>query len=404
MSLADKLKELVQEHAKYDPSLTKAGNPALPTTPLYDQDVEERANRQRKTAAQIRSEDQQILADSQFPSTDCFKPGELLLATSKNEALRESRWVHLRSCMYCQALVANTKVDEQAVAEISRLLAKDSTPRQVGWWERLLTLPPTPRFVLAMEIVLPVVLVGVAVGSVFLAHRLAIVPPTTVSLDPPSFSDARALLLGAFAVAPFLLLAVFALWIGRHFLFDGFRRSGAVYAGILLGVLAGGYAWWNVEQRARQTQITMMLLSSRVAEVAAASLSVHKNTGEFPNLDFSPGALVVKTTMHTTQQAEYNAHAAGLKGSVVADVRPDGGTVYWRGERESHELARLVLGKIRSVNADSVDVSWTNGTTGRVKASWDPFRKPGDTVITVVDARTNVATDVYPIATAEIRR
>jgi len=402
MTLSDKLKALVQEHAKkYDPAVTSARDATVPGKPLYVQDVEDRAKRQGKTPAQVRREDLEMLANSQFPSVQCLKPGELLLAASGHRDLRESRWTHLDACPYCQVLVANSGLDERFVAEMSRLLAqRPEEAEKVASWRRQLARVPTRAFMFTAELVAPIILVGVAVGSVVLANRLASPPPLELMATNLRASvNAEALLPGALALAAFLLIVSAALRMAKWSVFDRFRRSGAVYAGIIIGLVAGGYVWWDFGQRARQAQVTISLVSSRLAQVAAASMDVRDITGTFPKVEFSPGALEFSTAVNTPRRAIYSAQAKGLKGKLVADIRPDGGAVYWQREGKSLEVGRLVFGTIHSVGPDGIVISEPDGTKTTLKALRDPLRKPGEQVIAVVDPRTNAAAGVYPIAT-----
>jgi hypothetical protein len=121
MSL-EKLNQLVEEHVnKYEPAarLPKVA----PDTPLYWKDLEARAERSGKSLPEVHADAERLLTDSQYPTADCLKPDEVMLATVSPESLAGARWRHHDACSYCRLCVSLSRTDEAMLAELGRRLA-----------------------------------------------------------------------------------------------------------------------------------------------------------------------------------------------------------------------------------------------------------------------------------------
>jgi hypothetical protein len=155
--MSERLDALLREHAeKYDPAVLEAPHAAAPSDgqikSLYYQDLEQRADRQKITVAEVLARDQERLADSEFPTAECLKPGEVLLAALKHRSLPSARWQHYERCLFCQALVGTSRPDEATKADLIRVLAKRAVER-----------PATPlRLPLGKGFRLPVATIGTA--------------------------------------------------------------------------------------------------------------------------------------------------------------------------------------------------------------------------------------------------
>jgi hypothetical protein len=195
------------------------------------------------------------------------------------------------------------------------------------------------------------------------------------------------------------LAAVSALFLprmGRSFVLR--ESGGAMVGGLVLAIVAGGYVWWNVGQRSREAEVGVRLLSARLAQVSAASLDVHRTTGMFAAVESSSGALALTTPVRDRDFAVYRADVDGLRGHVVAEIRPNGGAVYWESKENREVVATLVVGTVESATSDEIVVRGPGQTRLRTVPR-DAARNPGDNVVAVVNPRTNGVIGVYPIAT-----
>jgi hypothetical protein len=255
------------------------------------------------------------------------------------------------------------------------------------------------RFGAALGFLTATLPVLVAVFVVFLLYRFA--PPLagasevvrsllTVTLQP---------VVAALVAA--VVLAAAAAWLATRVpagsrLFD---KRVALAAGAVLTLVVGVLTWRDLGQRAREMQVGLTLVNARLVEVVATSLEVHRTTGGFPRVESSQ-PLALTTSVHTADRAVYRASIEGLPGTVVADVRPDGGAIYWQRAhgREQLDLGGLVVGTIDAVTQDGFVLRDSRGTSVTIKARPDPARRPEDRVIAVVDPRTNTAITVHPVA------
>lgn len=137
MALRQELDDLVKAHAKYDPAVRLPADSELPREPLYLQALKAQAARDGVTVAEVFARDQKLLAESEYPSPQCLKPGDVTRAVVGLQALPVARQAHLEACLYCQALVAHSRPDEARIARIRTALARpEAVPTAEPVWRR----------------------------------------------------------------------------------------------------------------------------------------------------------------------------------------------------------------------------------------------------------------------------
>jgi hypothetical protein len=128
MSLVTTLKSLKKEYHQGEPAVSRMARAEAAqaadfadTVPLYLQDLNQRAERLGMGVEDLRARDQELLANSQFPSALCLKADEVFLAASCQ--LDEERLKHLEGCSYCQAVYHSCLPDEQNLQNARRGMA-----------------------------------------------------------------------------------------------------------------------------------------------------------------------------------------------------------------------------------------------------------------------------------------
>jgi len=384
--------------------------------PRPEQAAARRAARSGKSIDEVLFEDRARLRQSRYPGPECYQPYEVeqyFLGSLKPE-----RMAHTNTCAACSVLVqaampdaarAESIVEEvREMAEaISRATAAEPVAvRQplVPWWRRWRSRriwKPTSGFTLefgpALGFLAATLSVLVAVSGVSLVYRLALpfpeAPEVARAVAAISLQPALTALTAALAVA------VLVAWLVPRFRWAGVlasRRAVAV-AGLVLAVVAARYTWWDLGQRARQTQLGLSLVSDHLTQVVAESLNVRRSAGTFPLIEYDGGSVVLATALRDPDRAVYRARANGLKGDVVAHLWRDGGAVYWNRDGKSERVATLVLGTVDAVTPDTIVLHERQGTKLTIKVPPDLTRRRGEEVVAIIDQRTNTAASVYRV-------
>lgn len=390
--------------------------------------VASRAARASKSIGEIFAEDRARVRRSRYPGRECFEPYEIERYFLGD--LEAERAAHMNTCAACSALLHAATPDPakaerivEEVREMAEVLGRapadePNTVRKsrVRWWRHWLPRPisaPADGLVLACGTLLgffaATVVGAVATSWVGLRYRL---------WQPLSEAPGVASVVGGSILQPTiiaLIAAIAVIWLTRKLVsrvgWAVFRRWGGLalaVASFVLMIVAVEYVQRDLEQRTRQTQLGLRLVSARLTEVVAASVDYRRSTGAFPQVELNAEPVVLTTALYTPDRAVYRAITDGIKGAMVADVSADGGAVYWDRGGKSKQVVRvsvgkLVLGKIDTMTTDTLVLRERRGTKVTIKAPVDPTHKLGEEVVAIVDQHTNTAIGVYPVESRALR-
>ena len=142
------------------------------------------------------------------------------------------------------------------------------------------------------------------------------------------------------------------------------------------------------------TPTSLLSLESDATKMAADSLRTRFVDGDFPAQGNQSDTLRVSTVSRARNRAIYRASASGAPraGTIVADLKPDSGELYWapaqepRSSEQRETRAHFLVGKVTTAAPDRLVIENTHGEKVRLKPQLgQPLPALGQQLVAVVE-------------------
>lgn len=328
------------------------------------------------------------LVCSNYPTVECFLPDEIAEYIQCG-TLPENRLGHTDVCSACSMLLAaSLPGDFDNVLAGMTVADHDLQPESIGG--RIIRI-----FTDYGAIFLPaLLLILVYVALRFIDRQAAL---QTVFNDPLAWGF---LLGGTF----FYVLVSKAL--------VNYQKARWWSTAAIIGLVLLGFGYVNIRQ----------IRSAKVAEVARAfkwaqdqteslalrAIQQRQTTGQFPNAKQASSIIGSSKTSGTpkvsvetkesesaaTYAVKYIVTTADLKGQIVVEINPDGGTIKWEDGSNVLAQVQVLTATVKALDDGTSDdtvptVTFVNGASYRVSFDELPQLQPGTHVVAAVDPSTS---------------
>jgi hypothetical protein len=348
-----------------------------------------RAAQQNVSVDQLLIDQRTRLRASTYPSPDCFEPYEL--DQHAGGTLPAERKKHADVCEGCRVLLSSATASPDRVAafldEVDEIeIESEASP---AWEFGLEAVGAAAAFV-------------AVVGFGCFAFRF-IGPGTS---DPSSQAALRAQVT---ALAPLpIMIAAWGLGVWTlgtlvtRYTRDLLQRAGGAVSGAaVVGTVVVLLAWQNTSSLAASMRTAVAFAQTQLAAALAADGGPSRLAGltaaPSPLQTSSPFITVTAATPQNGPQ-RVSSNVYGLPGSVVAEMQPAGGNVYWEIASQKQKLGYFVYGSVDRSRADEfVLTDATNREHVIKKPAGSPDVANGSEVM-VFMTPTNEPVSVYPLA------
>ncbi len=373
-------------------------NEDFDTVPDWLDSFKERASRLGKSVKELLEDERKALRESNYPGPECLEPYELELYVK--DALHDDRITHTRECVPCAALL-NTAAPSAArlnslIAEIRKEAEKSSTAlpadrqkKQAIFSDAIATGVPILVSVWAALLVYWFSSQPTASEHIVNAVSWVVIKPALVALLA---------LVVVSAVAPH-----FYKFIGSHGLVAS--SSGVLAVSIPFALLLFYATYTSLVSNTRKSEIELTLLQTQLAQAIASSVNTQEKNQDPARINFGSGPVYVQRTSNTPNEITYQATVRGVAGKLVAQVRSNTGELYWQPSTkktekiENEEVAKLVLGTVKSVDSENIALVDKSGLSHYLKLPREmslPSR--GERVLAVVEPTNLSVRSVHSIS------
>jgi hypothetical protein len=329
--------------------------------------------------------DRERLRTSTYPGPECLEPYEV--EDYAVGSLSEDRVRHVETCSGCQVLVSGAvPSDTQVSAFLNDVRVTEPEP------EALLA----PRRVFWLDLVSVLAAAGATCSLGYAALRFV----------GPIASDSliRTAALGHLAGWAGTLLATLSL--GSLIAMAGFmlyRRellvwsSGALASGVVVGLVAvfSGWAYLNHTAEALRTAVTLSQVQlTRDVAVSLGPYLLNNSSLELRNVHVTTTSSLmnVAASQPEPNRLEFRSDVKGVPGSVIADIGPDGGRLYWDVAKEKERVGTILFGTVESSTGDQFVLGTADGKTHTLKRRGGaPRLADGSDVLVLVDPKDDQA-------------
>ncbi len=177
------------------------------------------------------------------------------------------------------------------------------------------------------------------------------------------------------------------------------NSGGAVIGAMLLSGVLVWQGWKLVDENTRRATVTFALAEERLSALVADSLGRWRVTGEFPIQQTTVGAVSVRTIAHSGRNAVYGMSTNAIPGTLIAEIRPDRGALYWKHANKEELRARLLVGNVASTQTGQIELIEPSGVSHVLKTS-ATLTPPESSqqFLVVVDPTKQTAIAFYPVA------
>jgi hypothetical protein len=366
----------------------QAPTAAAPTEPRSFGAARARAAQQNVSLDQLVAAERSRLRTSNYPGPDCFEPYEIEDHVARR--LTTERAEHADRCEGCRVLLSGASGPQEHMAEF--LAAMEAVEIESD-------AEPAREFTL--ELVGAAAAFVAVAGLGYLVFRFspaAADPSTQAALSTQLTQIAPAGLMTAGWAISLAILLVLRIQYTPDLLA---RARGAIVAGVVVGVVVALAGWRNATNFAGTMQTGLAYAQEQLTNAMAAAggpSGVTTGTATPSHLTTtSPLSTVTARTSDNGQSLVYS-NVKGLPGSVVAEIQPSGGNVYWEVANQKEPLGYILYGKIESSQAaDFVLIDPTQREHIIKKPAGAPEIVKGAEVI-VLMTPANEPVSVHPLA------
>jgi hypothetical protein len=384
--LAEILKERAQ---RLNVPLEKLDDLEDSQEPRFLQAVRSRAQRLGTTPEDVRSQDIDRLRVSRYPGPDCLEPEEIeqfaLTGILAGESLP-----HVEDCAACRGLLKklspSTEGLESFLAETrSHRVAPLIGPvgaQESASLDAIGVVSKRPSKADLADLVLAAAPVAVAVGVVYVLSNGA---PEFLPRDPMS---ATVMGTGVLLLVVGVCLALAARWPSALSLL--LTSRGALAGGTLVAAVA---MFVVLSQLSDRVNASVQLGEYQLREFVLASMDSRQSAGNFLPAS-AVGKFAMRTEQASSERTVYEAAAKGIPGTLVADIRPDTGYLWWQVGKERDLRASFVAGRVKRTLPDGVVIEDPAGNSRMLKlggeAAVNQGLKAGAFIIAALDSTKTV--------------
>lgn len=303
-----------------------------------------RAERLKVSLDDMLLEDRERLRASTYPGSECFEPYEV--EEYAVGALSPERARHIETCYGCRVLLGGVAPSDGQVAAFLDEV-RETEPDQVvlpfrarGFWFDLIAASAA----------------AVVVGGIGYFGLQFFGP---VAGDPSIRSAVLSQVTGLVRPIPVISLWVVSL-VALTRLLSRYGREvlktsgGALTAGVVLGLIAIFIGWKNVGDSTDSMRAVLRLQQVQLTEALAGSLGPDALNSSGSGLDakklhIDPSSLVrVAAWQPEPGRLLFQSSVEGLPGTMVADMQPNGGQMYWNFANRKEPLDQILYGTVES--------------------------------------------------------
>jgi len=341
--------------AGYDSRFRDPANKSSTEEPRSLIAARSRAARLNVSLGEMLRQDRERLRASTYPGPECLEPYEVEQYAAGR--LSPERAEHIEACSGCQVLVGGVvPLDDQVSAFLEEMEETEPgseafrVPRREFWFD--------------------VVSVPAAAGTaVFVGYALLrfVGPTPTDSLLRAAvlsqFMGVAGRFVGASSLVCVIGLIALILAYGRKLLE---ASGGTLASGAALGLLLVAFGWIHVHHTAQTMRAAVTLNQVQFTGTVAASLGpgvLTESSFDLRQVRIPPSPSIIKVAAFQPEQhrLEFKSYLDGLPGSMVAEIAPNGGDVYWDVAKEKEPLGKILFGTVESSSADKFVLTDSGG-------------------------------------------
>lgn len=342
------------------------------------------------TVDELLRRDRERLRASTYPGPECLEPYEMERYAAG--LLASDRRLHAETCSGCQVLVRGLVPTS---IQVSSLL------NEVRLTE------PEPEALLDQRRVfwLDILAVPAAAGAMILAGYLLWRFGGPIASNP----SARAAVLGKLAgwtgglgvvLWAVCLVALAASMLARRELLMWSR--GALASGVVVGLCVALSGWVYLDHTAQTMRTAVILSQVQLTREVVTSCKPYLLSKS--NLDlcavpdeWSSSFVTVAASQNTTNRLLLRSDIKGVPGSVIADIGPSGGLLYWNVEKEKEPIGTILFGTVKSSNGNQFVLSSPDGTTHIIKnQAWASKLVDGSEVSVLLNQKDEAVVSLNP--------
>lgn len=290
-------------------------------------------------------EDRKQLRASTYPGLECFEPYEL---EDNARGLSAVRRQHAERCLGCRSLLNGlvpTESQVEAFLDDVRVAEPEveAHPVRRGFW---------------FDVVAALTAAVAVSGAGYVVLRF--VGP--IAADPTLRSVVLSQVPGILHPLPVVTMwvvsvALLATLVGiykREFLDSS---GGALAAGVAIGTVAVLVGWQNATSMAATVRASLALRQVQLTDAVAASVAPFSQTSsgfdvKKTHVQSTLSFIKLTTWQKGSDGLVFTSNVEGLPGAMVADMKPNGGQVYWDFDSKQQPLGQILFGTVQSSNSD----------------------------------------------------
>jgi hypothetical protein len=338
-------------------------------------------------------EDRNKLRASTYPGPDCFEPYEV--EDSARNLLSKARLQHAETCVGCRSLLSGAIPTANRISDFLEDVRDVEPAAEAFGVKRGFWLDVAAVFAAAVAIS----------GTGYVLMRF--VGP--IAADPTLRSAVLSQMAGVLRPVPVVSAWVVSLGVlGSLMLF--YRRellegsAGALVAGCALGVVGAMLGWQNLKSTAATLSASVTLRQVQLTDAVAAYVAPFPWTSSRPAFDVDkvPVQSSVSRIQLTAWQKKpdhlvFASKVDGLPGSMVADMKPTGGQLYWDVASKQKPLAKILFGTVKSVAGDQFVLVDHDQQAHTFKRPAGSSVTPGAELLVLVSGTDDAVVSVHPI-------